>query len=149
MLERGEKRREALVSLLKPFRVRIESSLRIESRALSDDRKYYDPLCETYTGILAADTPTLVNVTKSGIGQAWKTVLGVSHMHPNIAPSGSESPKIISPHLNTYDILSPEQEKEATKVPPMRIQHTTTTTSAHALSFDMDQCPYSPSAQRS
>ncbi|CAD6570166.1 MAG: hypothetical protein ASARMPREDX12_005160 [Alectoria sarmentosa] len=72
LIERGEKRREILALLLEPFRSRIESNLRIESRALSQVRGYDQ----------RSDTK---------IAPAWDTVVGVSHMNPSLSLSYSDS----------------------------------------------------------
>lgn len=61
LIERGEKRREILALLLEPFRSRIESNLRIESRALSQVRGY-DQMRDTTIGIMAAKTHPLVGL---------------------------------------------------------------------------------------
>lgn len=57
-VERGAKRREALVQLLEPFKSRIRE-IRIESRGQSRIRGY-DPIHNTVIGISVADTYILV-----------------------------------------------------------------------------------------
>ena len=58
-VERGAKRRDALVQLLEPFMCRIRE-IRIESRGLSQIQRY-DPMHDTMIGIIMADTYTLMN----------------------------------------------------------------------------------------
>lgn len=64
LVERAQKRREVLISLLAPFRNNIAAGVRIESRALSRVRA--------------------CGQMRETIAPAWDTVVGVSHMHRSL-----------------------------------------------------------------
>ena len=86
LLERGEKRRDVLVSLLQPLRNKIGSNLSVESRALSRVRRY-DHMRDTLIGIIAADIYTLMNFADSATAPDWDIVVGVSQMNPSTSLS--------------------------------------------------------------